>query len=63
MVQDDDEHFNLPDMRGRVALGYGSGIGLTVRNMGDDGGEETHTLTTAEMPTHNHGYWSYSYYN
>lgn len=27
---------------------------LTQRDMGDDGGEETHALTTAEMPSHTH---------
>lgn len=46
--------FNLPDMRGRVPVGAGQGTNLTNHNLGDKGGEEKHTLTTAEMPAHNH---------
>lgn len=47
--------FNVPDLRGRVAVGYGQGSGLTNRTMANTGGAETHTLTTTEMPSHNHG--------
>jgi len=47
--------FALPDMRGRVAVGVGSGTGLTPRAMGDTGGEETHILTVPEIPSHHHG--------
>ena len=46
--------FNLPDLRGRVAVGAGQGSGLTNRIAGSRGGAETHTLTTSEMPSHNH---------
>lgn len=59
--------FNVPDLRGRMALGAGTGLGLnasgtgtpagtaqTARTAGQWGGEETHLLTTAEMPAHNH---------
>lgn len=45
--------FALPDLCGRVPIGLGS-TGLTDRSMGDMGGEETHTLTVAEMPSHTH---------
>jgi microcystin-dependent protein len=46
--------FRLPDPAGRV-LGYtGTGTGLTPRTMGSNVGDETHTLTVAEMPTHSH---------
>ena len=47
-------NFNVPDVRGRVAIGTGTGVGLTARTLGNTSGEETHILTVAEMPTHNH---------
>jgi len=50
----DSAHFNVPDLRGRVVVGVGSGSGLTTYSEGDTGGEETHTLTTAETPSHSH---------
>ena len=46
--------FALPDLRGRVPLQQGNGPGLSNRLLGSRGGEETHTLSTAEMPSHNH---------
>ncbi|MGB7203495.1 MAG: tail fiber protein [Pyrinomonadaceae bacterium] len=42
-------NFALPDLRGRVPLHFGNSFTL-----GQAGGEEVHTLTTTEMPTHNH---------
>lgn len=50
----DGTHFNIPDMRGRFARGAGSGAGLTTVSIAGTGGEETHTLTTSELPSHNH---------
>ncbi len=44
----------VPGLQGRVPMGQGRGPGLTARRMGDKGGEETHTLTMAEMANHNH---------
>jgi microcystin-dependent protein len=41
--------FALPDLRSRVGVGQGSSFTL-----GQRGGEESHTLTQNEMPTHNH---------
>ena len=46
--------FGLPDLRGRVAVSEGRGPGLSDYSLGQRGGAETHTLTTAQMPTHNH---------
>jgi len=54
--------FNLPDLRGRSAMGTGQGVtgeGNTTgtsRSLGQKGGFETHTLTAAQMPAHTHNY-------
>ncbi len=42
-------NFALPDLRGRVPISMGSGFTL-----GERGGEESHTLTSSEMPAHLH---------
>lgn len=46
--------FALPDLRGRAAIGQGHGPGLTSRSLGSRGGQENETLTTLQMPQHNH---------
>lgn len=46
--------FNLPDLRGRAAIGSGTGTGLTSRAAGSAVGSETHQLTQAQMPAHSH---------
>ena len=53
-VGDGSSTFNVPDTRGRAAIGEGSGAGLTHRDLAYLTGTETHTLTTAEMPAHTH---------
>lgn len=45
----------IPDLRGRAIIGAGTGSGLTARALGALVGTETHTITTAQMPSHNHG--------
>lgn len=46
--------FALPDMRGRSLVHPGSGPGLTPVTLGQTGGSETVTLTSAQMPSHSH---------
>ena len=45
-----------PDLRDRFVLGAGSSY-----SVGDKGGEETHKLTTSEIPRHSHDYTPTSY--
>lgn len=47
-------NFALPDLRDRVPVCSGTGIGLTPRLLGQTGGETAVTLTDAQMPKHNH---------
>jgi len=46
--------FALPDMRGRVSIHQGTGIGLTTRPMGQRMGLESVTIIDETMPTHSH---------
>lgn len=58
--------FNIPDLRGRVVAGKDNMGGSTAARLtattispngttlGANGGEETHTLVTAELPSHGH---------
>jgi microcystin-dependent protein len=55
-IGDGSSTFNIPDVRGRTAIGSGTGSGLTARTLGQTGGEETHLLTIPEMPAHTHSY-------
>lgn len=47
--------FNLPDLRGRVAVGKSSDAEFDT--LGETGGEKTHSLTINEMPSHNHTFY------
>jgi microcystin-dependent protein len=42
-------NFALPDLRGRTPIHVGSG-----HTLGEQGGEQAHTLATNELPTHVH---------
>lgn len=46
--------FNLPDLRSRVPVGTGAASGFQSYSLGQAGGAETVTLTTATIPSHNH---------
>jgi len=51
---DGSSTFNLPDFRGRVFGGIGSGPGLTTRSSGTAVGAESVTLNSGNMPSHRH---------
>src|SRR6266545_6471416 len=46
---DGQVNFALPDLRGRTPIHVGSG-----HTLGERGGEQAHTLSIAELPTHTH---------
>ena len=46
--------FQLPDLRGRAAIGAGQGNGLSNYPQGISTGTERVTLTVLELPAHNH---------
>jgi microcystin-dependent protein len=48
--------FGLPDLRGRLPLHAGTGLGLSPRTLGSHGGSETETLTVNQLPSHTHDY-------
>jgi microcystin-dependent protein len=51
---DGQQTFNLPDLRGRLALGFGQAAGLSPYVEGQTGGEEGHQLGVNEVPAHSH---------
>ncbi|MBV9761654.1 MAG: phage tail protein [Acidobacteriaceae bacterium] len=46
--------FALPNLQGRVAIHQGQGQGLSPYNVGQQGGFETITLNSQQLPRHNH---------
>ena len=47
--------FGLPDLRGRTAISFGQGPGLSNRTQGEVAGEEQVTLTSQQVAPHTHG--------
>ncbi|MCK9211224.1 MAG: tail fiber protein [Ignavibacteriaceae bacterium] len=46
--------FGIPDLRGRVPVGAGTGSGLPTINFGAVSGSPTNTLTMDQLPAHTH---------
>ena len=51
---DGQSTFQLPNIQSRIVIGAGAGSGLPVYNLGQQLGEENHTLIITEMPAHTH---------
>jgi microcystin-dependent protein len=51
---DGQNTFALPDLRSRVPVGAGSGPGLSSVQLGQLWGSEEVTLTSSQIPAHNH---------
>jgi|SRR5688572_13870455 len=47
--------FALPDLEGAAPMQPGQGQGLSLRDLGEQGGTETVTLLVSELPVHTHG--------
>jgi microcystin-dependent protein len=52
---DGKSNFALPDLQGSAPMHPGQGQGLSLYDLGEQGGTQTVTLLTSEMPVHNHG--------
>lgn len=46
--------FRVPDLRSRVPMGAGTGIGLSNRALASSSGVETRTIASTNLPTHQH---------
>src|SRR6476620_11735329 len=54
---DGQSTFGLPDLRGRLPVHQGQGTGITQSYViGELAGVETVTLTTQQIPSHNHAF-------
>ncbi|MGC2697790.1 MAG: tail fiber protein [Candidatus Angelobacter sp.] len=52
---DGKSNFALPNLQGSAPMQQGQGPGLSLRDLGEIGGEQTVTLLQTEIPAHNHG--------
>lgn len=50
----DATHFVVPDLRGRVPIGWGAGPGLSSYSTGDEGGTESELIEDFMLPPHTH---------
>lgn len=46
--------FGLPDLQGRAPMHPGQGPGLSLYDLGQEGGTESETLLISEIPSHSH---------
>ncbi|HYA37231.1 MAG TPA: tail fiber protein [Candidatus Methylomirabilis sp.] len=53
---DGQSTFALPDLRGRIPIHQGQGAGLSPRQIGESGGSESVTLTSAQLANHSHAF-------
>lgn len=53
---DGKSNFALPNLQGASPMQQGQGPGLSVRDLGELGGEQTVTLLQTEMPAHTHSF-------
>jgi microcystin-dependent protein len=51
---DGKSNFALPNMQGNAPMQPGQGQGLSLRDLGEQGGADTVTLLVSEMPLHSH---------
>src|SRR5205823_12015447 len=51
---DGKSNFALPNLQGCSPMQAGQGPGLSLRDLGETGGEQSVTLLTTEMPAHAH---------